>query len=69
MGWPCGKHGREKKESHRIFVRNPERKGLLEILRRKWGIILKMDFRYLKLDGLSWLDFVDMVMKLVFPFP
>ena len=27
-----------------------------------------MDFRDLKLDGLSWLDLVDMVMKLCFRF-
>jgi hypothetical protein len=33
------------------------------------GDDIKMDFRYLKLDGLRWLDLVDMVMKLVFPFP
>lgn len=31
----------EGKKSYRIFVRIPERKGLLEILRRKWGDNIK----------------------------
>ena len=32
MGGPCSKHGRGKKKLHRIFVRNLERNGLLEII-------------------------------------
>jgi hypothetical protein len=33
------------------------------------GDNFKMDFRDLKWYGLSWVDLVDMVMKLVFHFP
>jgi hypothetical protein len=48
----------ERKGSYRVLVGQPERKRPLEIHRRRWGIILKLNFRTWDMGawtGLIWL--------------
>jgi hypothetical protein len=44
MGGACGTYG-EKRNSHRVLVRKPEGKRLLERPRHRWETNIKMDLK------------------------